>query len=241
VTATPMGARPGMRQASASRFTPASEHARNTRPVERADCAPDSAVRKAGPWSRRAERWGMCEAGNPHSPCGRVPMTTGTAPAMLRGAMQMSGTAAVDLYWIPLGTGGHSVRFNGRVFEAIAAMRQHRPRCELYHAALIVEVDGERYTIEIAPSPDADEASRGVVASGAVGSRYVGWSRLFRYEVRCWQGGSIPISTGRLAGRAGSRAILGSPAGCSTSSRACPGLFGDATSSRRARCGTRTP
>ena len=99
---------------------------------------------------------------------------------------------AVDLYWIPLGAGGHSVRFNGRVFEAIEAARQHRQRCDLYHAALVVELDGDRYTIEIAPSPDADEASRGVVATGAVGSRYVGWLRLFRYEVRCWRGGSIP-------------------------------------------------
>jgi hypothetical protein len=107
--------------------------------------------------------------------------------------MQTSPTAAVDLYWIPLGAGGHSsVRFNGRVFEAIEAARQHRGRCDLYHAALVVELDGDRYTIEVAPSPDADEESRGVVATGAVGSRYVGWLRLFRYEVRCWRGGSIP-------------------------------------------------
>jgi hypothetical protein len=108
------------------------------------------------------------------------------------GSMPSVRTAAVDLHWIPLGAGGHSVRFNGRVFEAIAAAREHRPRCDLYHAALIIELDGDRYTIEIAPSPDADEASRGVVATGAVGSRYIGWMRLFRYEVRCWRGGSIP-------------------------------------------------
>jgi hypothetical protein len=106
--------------------------------------------------------------------------------------MQTSRTAAVDLYWIPLGAGGRSVRFNGRVFEAIEAARQHRQRCDLYHAALVVELDGDRYTIEIAPSPDAEEAGRGVVATGAVGSRHVGWLRLFRYEVRCWRGGSIP-------------------------------------------------
>jgi hypothetical protein len=98
----------------------------------------------------------------------------------------------VDLHWIPLGAGGNSVRFNGKVFEAIAAAREHRRRCDLYHAALIVRLDGDRYTIEIAPSPDADEASRGVVAMGAVGSRYAGRLRLFRYEVRCWRGGSIP-------------------------------------------------
>jgi hypothetical protein len=100
--------------------------------------------------------------------------------------------AAVDLYWIPLGAGGHSVRFNGRIFEAIEAARQHRQRCELYHSALVVALDGDRYTIEVAPSPDGEEASRGVVGTGAVGSRYLGWWRLFRYEVRCWRGGSIP-------------------------------------------------
>jgi len=106
--------------------------------------------------------------------------------------MRTSRTAAVDLYWIPLGAGGHSVRFNGRVFEAIEAARQHRQRCDLYHAALVVELNGDRYAIEVAPSPDADESGRGVVGTGAVGSRYLGWLRLFRYEVRCRRGGSIP-------------------------------------------------
>jgi len=101
-------------------------------------------------------------------------------------------TAAAFLYWIPLGAGGHSVRLNGRVFEAIQAARQHRRRCDLYHSALVVELDGERYTIEVAPSPDGDGSSRGVVATGAVGSRLLGRWRLFRYEVRCWRGGSIP-------------------------------------------------
>jgi hypothetical protein len=84
------------------------------------------------------------------------------------------------------------VRFNGRVFEAIEAVRQHRARRDLYHSALVVQLDGERYTIEVAPSPDADEAGRGVVATGPVGSARLGRWRLFRYEVRCWRGGSIP-------------------------------------------------
>jgi hypothetical protein len=106
--------------------------------------------------------------------------------------MHTSRTAAVDLYWIPLGAGVRSVRFNGRVFEAVEAARRHRRRCELYHSVLVVELTGDRYAIELAPSPDADEASRGVVATGAVGSRYVGWLRRFRYEVRCWRGGFIP-------------------------------------------------
>jgi hypothetical protein len=106
--------------------------------------------------------------------------------------MSPQSTAAVDLYWIPLGAGGHSVRFNGRVFEALEAARQHRRRCDLYHVALVAELDGDSYTIELAPSPNADGASRGVVAVGAVGSRHAGRLRVFRYEVRCWRGGSIP-------------------------------------------------
>jgi hypothetical protein len=28
----------------------------------------------------------------------------------------------VDLYWLPLGAGGHSVRLNGRIFEAATAL-----------------------------------------------------------------------------------------------------------------------
>jgi hypothetical protein len=105
--------------------------------------------------------------------------------------MPTSPTAAVDLYWIPLGAGGHCVRFNGRVFEAVQAALQHRRRDDLYHLALVVELDDQGYTIELAPSPDADLASRGVMATGAVGSRHMGRLRPLRYEVRCWRGGSI--------------------------------------------------
>jgi len=45
-------------------------------------------------------------------------------------------TAAVDLYWLPLGAGDHFVRFNGRVFEAVAARLAHRSTCDLHHSAL---------------------------------------------------------------------------------------------------------
>ncbi len=100
--------------------------------------------------------------------------------------------SSVDLHWIPLGAGGHSVRFNGRVFEALAARRAHRRRSALYHAALVVELEGDRYAIELAPSPDAKQASRGVVATGPVGARWAGRLRVFRYELRCWRGGVIP-------------------------------------------------
>ena len=86
--------------------------------------------------------------------------------------METPSAAAVERYWIPVGAGGRYVRFNGRVFDTIEAALQRRSRCELYHAALVVELDGDRHTIELAPSPDADETSRGVVAAGPVGSRH---------------------------------------------------------------------
>jgi len=42
----------------------------------------------------------------------------------------------VDLCWLPLGAGGHSVRFNGMVYEAISAIIDRRPRCDSYHTAV---------------------------------------------------------------------------------------------------------
>jgi hypothetical protein len=98
----------------------------------------------------------------------------------------------VDLYWLPLGAGGHSVRLNGRVFEALAARLERRPPCDLYHSALGVRVPAGRFVIEQTPIPDSDGAERGVVAEGAVGSRWAGRFRILRYEVRRWCGGIIP-------------------------------------------------
>jgi hypothetical protein len=43
---------------------------------------------------------------------------------------------AVDLYWIPLGAGGYAVRLSGKLYEALKALAEHRPRLDLYHSAL---------------------------------------------------------------------------------------------------------
>jgi hypothetical protein len=99
--------------------------------------------------------------------------------------------AGVDLYWLPLGAGGHSVRLNGRIFETLAARLDRRDRCDLYHSALEVRVPEGRFVIEQAPVW-SDSAERGVVAEGAVGARAAGRFRLFRYEVRRWRDGTIP-------------------------------------------------
>ena len=104
----------------------------------------------------------------------------------------MAADYSVGLYWLPLGAGGRSVRLNGRVYEAILALWQRRRRYDLYHSALEVTTPEGRYVIEMAPIPDADGQARGVVVEGPVGSRHLGWLRLFRYEVRCWKGGTIP-------------------------------------------------
>ena len=58
---------------------------------------------------------------------------------------------AIDLYWIPLGAGAHVVRLSGRLFEACSALLHRRPRCELYHSALIVHVPEGRFVVEQAP------------------------------------------------------------------------------------------
>jgi hypothetical protein len=97
----------------------------------------------------------------------------------------------IDLYWLPLGAGGHSVRWNGRIFEWVAARVDRRDRCDLYHSALEVRVPEARFVIEQAPAW-SDSAERGVVAEGTVGARALGRFRLFRYEIRLWRGGLIP-------------------------------------------------
>jgi hypothetical protein len=100
--------------------------------------------------------------------------------------------ARVDLLWLPLGAGGHFVRFNGRLYEALAARLEHRARNDLYHAALEVHFAGDRYVIEQGPVWNVRQADRGVVCEGPVGARWLGRFKLFRYEIRCWRDGVIP-------------------------------------------------
>jgi hypothetical protein len=103
-----------------------------------------------------------------------------------------TGEAAVDLYWLPLGAGGHSVRFNGIVYEAVSAMIERRPRCDVYHTALEIAVPSGLFAVEMTPIPNGRGWERGVVAEGAVGTRSAGRFRVFRYEIRRWRNGAIP-------------------------------------------------
>ena len=99
----------------------------------------------------------------------------------------------LDLYWIPLGAGQRVVRTSGKIYERLVAWSAGRPRRDLYHSALAAITAEGRVTIEMAPQPDDDgRRDRGVVAEGAVGSRWLRHLRVFRYEVRRWRDGEIP-------------------------------------------------
>jgi hypothetical protein len=69
---------------------------------------------------------------------------------------------------------------------------ERRPARDLYHSALEIRVSEGRFVIEQAPVPRGDGARRGVAAGGAVGARWAGRFRIFRYEVRRWRNGVIP-------------------------------------------------
>jgi hypothetical protein len=104
---------------------------------------------------------------------------------------QRPGTASVLLYWLPLGAGGRSVRLNGRLFEALVARHEHRAVQDLYHSALEVRLDDDRFVVEMTPAWSTPVADRGVVLEGAVGSRRLARFAVFRYEIRRWHMGVI--------------------------------------------------
>jgi hypothetical protein len=100
--------------------------------------------------------------------------------------------AHVDLLWLPVGAGGHVVVRTSRWWEQVQARRERRAARPLFHSALEAFVGGRRFVIEMGPAWGVRAPSRGVVATGPVGLRGLGRSRLFRYEVRCWQDGDLP-------------------------------------------------
>ena len=151
-------------------------------------------------------------------------------------------TGKIDLYWIPLGSGGSGfVRLNGRIYETIKAILERRKPLALYHTALQVHVPEGRFVVETMwPSPDGDTPSRGVVLESAVGSRLFARSRTFRYEVRRWRNGVLPDADEAVGGPQTvsddpeqAHLLLEQPARSLTS-------YGVATSSAQATCGTRT-
>jgi hypothetical protein len=98
---------------------------------------------------------------------------------------------AIDLYWIPVDSGGNVVRLIAKFYEMIDALIARRPRCHLFHSALGVRLPNRTVIIEMTRIPRHGENERGVITEGPVGLRPAGRFRRLRYEVRCWHEGEI--------------------------------------------------
>ena len=90
------------------------------------------------------------------------------------------------------------VRWNGRIFETLAARRERREAYDLDHSALAVRLGPDRFVIEMGPAWGNGQVDRGVVSEGPVGLPRLGRSRIFRYEVR-------PMAERQHSGRVRSR------------------------------------
>jgi hypothetical protein len=126
-----------------------------------------------------------------------------------------NGEARVDLFWLPLGAGGHLVRRCGAAYERLAAWRAGRRPLDLYHAALEVTTAEGRFAIELTPVRSGAGSEYGVIGQGPVGSPLLRPLRLFRYELHAVPGGAIPdlayaVESPRRVGRgeAEARSIL---------------------------------
>src|SRR3954447_5975557 len=108
------------------------------------------------------------------------------------GGMTTGDEAWVDLYWLPLGAGGHCVRLNGKVYEWLASRREHRRSCDIYHSALVIHLHGVDLTVEVGPVWYVDAPDDAAACTGAVGDPWLGRFRALRYVVRCWPDGRIP-------------------------------------------------
>lgn len=111
-------------------------------------------------------------------------------------------TTAVELLWLPLGAGPGSalVRLSGRAYEAVTARRAQRPRRSLVHTALQVTVDGTTVVVEMTPDWSPSRPGREVVVRGPVGVAWGGRSRLLRYEVHRWPGGTVVDAATAIGG-----------------------------------------
>jgi hypothetical protein len=80
----------------------------------------------------------------------------------------MTGSlSGIDLYWLPLGAGGHSVRLNGLVFEGVVARLERRTACDLYHSALEVRAPSGRLGIPVRDGRGIDGGRRSFAPSEA--------------------------------------------------------------------------
>lgn len=146
----------------------------------------------------------------------------------------------VDLYWIPLGAGGYVVRLSGKLYEALEALVEHRPRLDLYHSALQIWLPEDRFVIECAAILNLRGEERGVVAGGPVGMSWLGRFRHFRYEIRRCGEAPSPIWPTRCWVRSGWRQTSVGRSAFSIWRPRSRYSCGVGTSWEPVRCGTQT-
>jgi len=88
----------------------------------------------------------------------------------------------VAVTWARVGEGGHVAVRTSHWWEVLVAARERRPPQTLVHGALELVVDGRPLVVQMTPT--WGRAAREVVATGPVGSRWLGWLPFFRYEIR---------------------------------------------------------
>ncbi len=59
--------------------------------------------------------------------------------------------ASADLFWLPLGAGGHVVRWNGLLYERWTARCENRASVALFHCGLMLRLDDITYAVEMGP------------------------------------------------------------------------------------------
>ena len=147
--------------------------------------------------------------------------------------------ARVNLYWLPLGAGGHSVRLNGKVFEAVAARLAHRTTQDLYHSALVIAFrtggSSSNKRRRRATAPSAASWAKGRSAPASRGGCGCSATRSGVGKTASSRTLTTPSTV-----RGGLVMTRRWPAASSSRLVACRRLSGDVTSSRQARCGTRT-
>jgi hypothetical protein len=103
----------------------------------------------------------------------------------------MPASAAVELYWIPVGAGTSRLQQASlRLWEAFEAARARRPQATLFHSALKLRIGGMTQTLELMPAFARVPAQP--LLTGPVGASIAGRSRLFRYQLVCLEVDALP-------------------------------------------------
>lgn len=104
----------------------------------------------------------------------------------------------VELWWMPVGAGtSRAQQAILRLWEAFEAARARRARTRLVHSALKLRSGEDTWTLELTPAFATAPAPP--LLTGPVGLRAAGRLRLFRYQLVCLPGETLPDERWALA------------------------------------------